>query len=211
MARYCGNCGAQLDDDARICGQCGTPLENPSAASHSVYVNPEKRKKTGKKIKLILGAVIAFIVLVTVINVVSKFTGYNGLLRKFMKAYGDYDVESLVALSSSVYGDDFADYADDFFEYNIGTALDAFEASVGHNYKLTYEVNETYRLSDRKMDDLAERIEGMYGSFNMSVISNAVVADLTLTATQGTKSAKKNMEITMIKENGKWKLLFLSL
>lgn len=26
MAKFCGNCGAQLDDDDKVCGQCGTPV-----------------------------------------------------------------------------------------------------------------------------------------------------------------------------------------
>lgn len=28
MTKYCGNCGAQMDDDARVCGNCGTPFED---------------------------------------------------------------------------------------------------------------------------------------------------------------------------------------
>ena len=27
MTRFCGNCGAPLDDDALVCGQCGTPID----------------------------------------------------------------------------------------------------------------------------------------------------------------------------------------
>lgn len=35
MSKFCGNCGAQMEDNARICGMCGTLFENgggPSAA-----------------------------------------------------------------------------------------------------------------------------------------------------------------------------------
>lgn len=27
MSKFCGNCGAKLEDDARVCGNCGTPLD----------------------------------------------------------------------------------------------------------------------------------------------------------------------------------------
>ena len=27
MAKFCGNCGTQLEDNAKICGKCGTPLD----------------------------------------------------------------------------------------------------------------------------------------------------------------------------------------
>ena len=27
MAKFCGNCGARLEDDAKICGKCGTSVE----------------------------------------------------------------------------------------------------------------------------------------------------------------------------------------
>lgn len=33
MAKYCGNCGAQMADDARVCGVCGTPFDMGPAPS----------------------------------------------------------------------------------------------------------------------------------------------------------------------------------
>lgn len=32
MAKFCGNCGAQMDDGAKICGMCGTPFVNSGSA-----------------------------------------------------------------------------------------------------------------------------------------------------------------------------------
>lgn len=29
MAKFCGNCGAQMQDEAKICGRCGKPLASP--------------------------------------------------------------------------------------------------------------------------------------------------------------------------------------
>lgn len=52
MSKFCGNCGAQLDDAAKVCGNCGTPLELNNTANASIpginYVDPEKRRKQRK-------------------------------------------------------------------------------------------------------------------------------------------------------------------
>lgn len=32
MAKFCGNCGSKMDDDAKICGMCGTPFPVQDAA-----------------------------------------------------------------------------------------------------------------------------------------------------------------------------------
>ena len=44
MAKYCGNCGTQLEDSAKVCGQCGTPLDGASLPRPKVKViDPEIR------------------------------------------------------------------------------------------------------------------------------------------------------------------------
>ena len=72
---------------------------------------------------------------VIAVNVVLKFTGYNGLLRKVMKAYETYDIEKLVSLSSNIYYYGEENYGEDYFESKVGETLEFFETSVGHNYK----------------------------------------------------------------------------
>ena len=57
MAKFCGNCGAQLDDNAKVCGQCGTPVGTLSAIPSVKIVDPEKQKKTKKTLKLICGLI----------------------------------------------------------------------------------------------------------------------------------------------------------
>ena len=51
---------------------------------------------------------------VIAVNVVLKFTGYNGLLRKVMKAYETYDIEKLVSLSSNIYYYGEENYGEDY-------------------------------------------------------------------------------------------------
>lgn len=46
MAKFCGNCGAQLDDGDKVCGQCGTPVNgNAGTVPGLKVVDPEKKKK----------------------------------------------------------------------------------------------------------------------------------------------------------------------
>lgn len=210
MAKFCGNCGTQLEDNAKICGQCGTPLDGTSSNIPGLNaVDPEKQKKLKKVGKRIVALVALVIVAVIVFNVVSQFTGYNGLLRKVMAAYEKYDIDTLISLSSDVYfyGDE--DWVENYFEYNVGDDLDSFEAAVGHSYKLSYEVIETYKLSNRNFQSMLDDIAWSYKDFDHSVIEEIVVAKVNVTATQGKRSVDREIEITMTKENGNWKVLYI--
>lgn len=210
MARFCGNCGTQLDDNAKICGKCGTPLDGTSASVRGLkVVDPEKQKKMKKTVKLVLSLAALILVAVIAINVVSQYTGYNGLLRKVMTAYENYDIDTLISLSSDMYyyGDE--DWAEYYFEYSVGDDLDSFESSVGHSYKLSYEVNETYTVSERKLNDMLKQIEYSYSDFEVSEIEKIVIADITVTAKQGSKSVNRDINIVMSKEDGTWRLLYI--
>lgn len=210
MAKFCGNCGTQLEDNAKICGQCGTPLDGASTNIPGLkVVDPEKQKKLKKMGKRIVALVALVIVAVIAFNVVARYTGANGLLRKVMTAYKEYDIDSLISLSSDMYFYGEEDWVESYFEYNVGDDLDSFESSVGHSYKLTYEVNEIYTVSDRKLDDMLDQIEYSYADFDIGMIEKIVIADLTVTAKQGSKSVSRDMNIVMSKENGSWRLLYI--
>lgn len=210
MAKFCGNCGTQLEDNAKICGQCGTPLDGTSTNIPGLkVVDPEKQKKLKKMGKRIVALVALVIVAVIAFNVVAQYTGANGLLRKVMSAYKEYDIDTLISLSSDMYFYGEEDWVEYYFEYNVGDALDSFESSVGHSYKLTYEVNEIYTVSDRKLDDMLDQIEYSYADFDIGMIEKIVIADLTVTAKQGSKSVSRDMNIVMSKENGSWRLLYI--
>ena len=209
MARFCGNCGAQIDENAKVCGQCGTPVEDSTKMPPVKVVDSEKKKKNKKIFKAMIALALVAVVAVTAINVVSKFTGYNGLLRKVMTAYEGYDIDTLVSLSSDIYYYGEEDYVESYFEKSVGSALDSFETSVGHSYQFSYEVNETYTMSERKTKEVLDGIEYTYADFDVSIIEEMVVSDITVTAKQGSKSVERDLNITMSKENGTWKLLYI--
>lgn len=210
MSKYCGNCGAKLDDNAKVCGQCGTPVDGVPAKIPGIkIVDPEKQKKVKKTAKLIIGLIVVVVVAVIAVNIISSFTGHNGLLRKVMNAYEDYDIDTLVSLSSDMYYYGEEDWVEYYFENSVGSDLDYFESYVGHNYKLNYEVQEVYTLSGRKIDALLDTIESSIPDFDISTISQVEVADVEVTAKEDDSTVSISVQVTMTKEDGTWKLLYI--
>lgn len=211
MSKYCGNCGAELDDSAKVCGQCGTPVEDVSTKIPRVkIVVPEKQKKVKKIVKLIIGLIVVILVAVITVAIILNFTGYKGLLRKAMNAYADYDINTLVSLSSDVYyyGDE--DWVEYYFENSVGSVLDSFESTVGHSFNFSYEINEIYDMSKRNKDELINEIENTYPDFDINLIKEVVVVDLTVTATKNKESASRDVNVIMTKENVTWKILYIN-
>lgn len=210
MSKFCGNCGAELEENAKVCGKCGTSLLGDTLELSNINIsNPEKENKIKKKIKLIISLVIGVVVVAIATNIGLSFVGSKGLLRKTMSAYINYDINTLVSASSDIYyyGDD--DYAENYFKDKVGSDLDLFESSVGHNCKLSYEIGEIYDLPERKVDELIEDIENLYEDFDSSIISKVIVAELTVTAKQGNEEMSRDLKITMSKENNVWKIMYM--
>lgn len=211
MAKFCGNCGVQLDDGARVCGQCGTPIDDGKIrVSELKVIDPEKKKKQKKKVKRIIALLAVVFIAIAGTKVILSFTGINGLVRKVMFAYENYDIDGLVTLSSDMYYyTDDENYVNEYFEYSVGSDIDNFESSVGHSYKMSYEVEEIYDVSQRKQDEIIENIEYAFPEFDVNMISKMAVANINVTVKQGSKSVSENVRITMSKEEGTWKLLYL--
>ena len=211
MAKFCGKCGAALDGDERVCGKCGTPI--PGAKPIPGIKTPkdiQRAKKRKKIIAIIVAVAIVAVAAIIAINIVSKFTGSNGLVRQVMSAYRAYDIDKLVSLSSDVYYYGENNQAEEYFETTVGETLDYFEDSVGHSYQLSYDVNEIYTLSDRKKDVLMDDLEYIYSDFDLDTIKKVKVANVTLTAKQGDRISSRDVELTMTKEDKDWKLLYIN-
>ena len=207
MSKFCGNCGAQMDDDAKVCGQCGTPIGGNVNIPILKIADSEKTKKRKKTFKIIIMLVMIAVISVGAVNVVSKFTGYNALLREVMSAYERYDMNQLISLSSDIYyyGDE--EFVEDYYSNSVGPALEYFESTVGHSYKFSYKVNETYTMSGREKEETLKNIEYTCPDFDVTIIEEIVVSNITITAKQSEKSAEKELNVAMIKEDGDWKLL----
>ena len=50
MAKFCGNCGRPMEDNAKVCGNCGTPLEGGSSSTVKLKIeDPQKKRNSRKK------------------------------------------------------------------------------------------------------------------------------------------------------------------
>lgn len=210
MSKFCGNCGTELEDEAKVCGKCGTFLDGtPDKIKGMKIDNSKKQKKGRKRVRMFVALAVLAIFAISAFWIVSNFTGSNGLLRKVMKAYESYDIDTLILLSGNMYVYGEKEDLRYYFEDSVGSDLDFFETSVGHKYKFSYEINEIYELSERRHSELINEIKKNYPGFNTKNINKAVIADLTVTAEQGKESASRYIKITMTKENDEWKLLYI--
>lgn len=210
MANYCGKCGAKVDNNAKVCGRCGAPIKGMSPTTSGIEnVDSKNQRNVNKIVKLIIALIAVVIVVAISINVVLNYTGCKGLLRKVMAAYENYDIETLISLSSDVYYYGEEDWVESYFKNSVGSDLDVFESLVGHSYKLSYVTNEIYDMSARNRDELITGIENTYPGFDVTLIDEIAVANLTVTATQGREEASIDIDVTMTKENGTWKILYI--
>lgn len=209
MSKYCGNCGARMDDSARVCGNCGTPFKDALLQNSYAVPAVQDKKKVKRLVKLFVGLSALILAIIITISAINAFTGYNGLLRKVMTAYENYDINTLVGMSSDIYYYGGDSYAEIYFENAVGYSLDSFESAVGHSFKLSYEINEVYTLPKRNVDTILDGIALLYPDFNLNIIEDVVVADVTVMAKQGKKSTQMNVKITMSKEDGMWKLMYI--
>lgn len=237
MAKFCGNCGARMDDNARVCGYCGTPLAASGAAPggtpggmpggmygetsgktvDTAKNNAESMKKVKKIVISIVAALLAIAIVVTGVTVVTSFTGVKGTVRKVMKVYEDYDVDAFAAVCSDViyemasqysyYSD--SDPIEDIFEETIGGDLDQIEYDLGYGtYKISYEINKISKVSDRKMNALFENLEE--SSVNPDIIQDVRLVDITITAKAGRDDTTLDKTLILTKESGKWHLLLVA-
>ena len=219
MSKFCGNCGTQLDDNAKVCGNCGTLLtdSNNNVASSIPgieYVAPEKKAKNKKIAKLFISGIALIAVAAIAINIVSGFVGYKGATRKIMNAYKNYDIDALVSMTSDVYFDTYdsqgIDYAVQNYEYIISDDLDSFENSVGHKYKISYEIQEAYKLPERNLNNLFDSVLSYNEYMEDYGISKVMVVKIKVTAKSGKKSSSTVITLYLTKENGSWKLFRLN-
>ncbi len=202
MSKYCGNCGAQMDDSARVCGNCGTPFVGAtpaSGAARTQFRSPTAKAKNKKTLKIAGGAAAALVVLIIVIKILTTFTGYNGAVRKVMKAYENYDVDTLVSMSSDYLYIDNRD-VDFYFDSMLRIDYANFDDEVGHNYKLSYKVKETYKIPEYELLDY--RDTGYYDTADLKTIK---ISDISVTA-KGSGSETIIIRLLLIEENRSWKI-----
>lgn len=215
MSKFCGNCGSKMDDDARICGNCGTPYAGNSdykpvkqvKISGVNSMSPKKKKKIKLIAKLSTAAIVLIIVSVIAINIISSFTGYKGAINKAMNAFKNYDIETLMSLSSDIGFVGMETTAiEDSISKSVSSQLDSYETVAGHDMDISYEIEDSYKLSDRKYQEFLKYVENSY-NYDTSDIAEIVLAKIKINAkgSFGETSYTVN-DLYLIKERNKWYL-----
>lgn len=210
MAKYCGKCGIQADDNARACGNCGTLFDAVDLNRNGeVRLTTPSQKKRKIHIKKGAGIVLAVLVLAIIFSIASNFIGVKGMVRKAMRAYKNYDINSLVKMSSDMYFYGEEDLAEAYFEYTISDDFDGYEYAVGDNFKLSYEIDRIYTFPAYKQGKILENVSSLYTDFDVSKIKKIAAAELTVTAKNDSKSCEFKLTVTLSREGNKWKLMYI--
>lgn len=212
MSKFCGNCGSKMDDDARVCGNCGTPyFDNkhlkPVKISGVNSMSDEKKKKIKLIIKLSVAAIVVIIVAVIAINIISSFTGYKCAINKAMDAFENYDIETLMSMSSDIaFNGMEATDIEASISKSVSAQLDSYETVAGHDMDISYEIEDSYTLSERKYQEFLQYAEDYY-HYDTSDISEIVLAKIRINI-QGSlgKSSYTVNDLYLIKERDKWYL-----
>lgn len=220
MSKFCGNCGAELDDSAQVCGFCGVSLnENfvkkiiPGIVNQANEEKVQKAKSLAKKFAP-LAAVL--VVVIIVISIIVNNTGYKGAVKKVMNAYQDCDAAALIEMRSGLYGEDEED-ADELEEYTqdaLDDMMDDFEDEVGNDVKIKYEIDVVKDLNDKKLEKLNDALDDEK-DIDVNEVSAAkkISFKITLKGDDKEKSKAKYgdyFDMYILKEDGEWKFCNVS-
>lgn len=209
MAKFCGKCGAMLKENAKYCGFCGTYVGDMEVgAVDKKLANQKGDNKIGGWIKIAVFLMIAAVVIVGIASVVLNRTGKRGFVNKVMEAYETYDIEELISLSSDVYYYTDEETVQSYFEDAVQNDFASLETTVGHSYKLSYEIEEIYELSEWKKAEVVENVGYWAPDFTLEA-DTLTEAEIEVTAKKGDVSAEINVTLTILKEGNDWKLLYL--
>lgn len=212
MTKFCGNCGSKINEKTPICEKCGynnTALIDKSKLNipNIGDFNINKRAKTKRRIKLALVFTAFIISSVLIFNYISSITGYKGTIRKTMNALEKYDMSTLTSIASEIsyHGQD-KQKVDQYFSDMVSRSLDQFEATVGHDVHIDYEINDNYILSERKYDEFLTDIEKLYGC-DTSNVQEIMALELTVSI-EGSKGSSSHVytDMYLINEDGDWKV-----
>lgn len=210
MAKFCANCGANMEENDIVCGQCGTPAtDKDSNLNSQSNTNVSNNDKVASKliVKVAIGVVAMFIV-VNLLGLIIGSFGYKSVLNKMVKAIKNDDVSTLISISSevgqSIYGEN--EY-EEMIENFIEAKLDYYEEEVdGRVKKITYEIKDQSELTSRKLEKIKDNISEIYDE-DASNISKVMIVDLKLTIKGSKEKTKDKIDnLVLLKEGGKWRI-----
>lgn len=171
-----------------------------------------RKKTSGAFLPLLIGGgAILAAVIVTLVLVFTR-SGPRGIANKLADAYEAGNVDDMLYLCSDLMR---AQYDDDDLEELFESSLEAvnedFENRLGEDYKISTKVtvhgHYTGKELKRRLQTTFENLE----DYDFSAISEMTLVNLTLTAKNDRGIAMRRIDLTVVKENGSWRLASHSL
>ena len=219
MAKFCGNCGAQSEDNAVVCGNCGAPFAaapaNAPEAPAAPAANPvDKIKDTMKNnnlVKYIVMGVAALLVVVLLFvgigalaggpeKTAKKYIKYilNEKFDKVEKLYPDYVLEQYDDADMDIedMAEESYEYLDEYFDGDLDdckVSVDILDVDI---YKKGTDALDNYidGLEDADYEDEAEKVKAI------------AVVTYEITAKDGKEYSTYEETMTLVKYKGSWKL-----
>lgn len=207
MSKFCGNCGATLDDAAVVCGYCGAPLNNNAPGQNSTInkagvASVVNELKGNKIVKIAVPVVAALVVLIIVISIIVSNTGYKGAVKSFMKAYKDQDIDTMISMSSDIATDAQDDDTIDYLTEMAENHYEHVDDKCGDT-KIKYEITNVKELSKSKLGDYKDIFDELDLDSSEVEEGKKITLLITYDGDKRTKTHKATM--VMFKENGEWK------
>ena len=188
MSKFCGQCGAQLDDNATFCTNCGANLGQSVQQSNIQQQNVQPNvvpgfgavnngavavKKGSKKTIAVVGVIAALVIILVVVLIIafSLGGGYKAPLNSMKKALEKGDGKSVIRMSISdkyykalkdnddVVDEHFDGDVDDYFD-NIGDQLlKSMEDRYGENIKVTYDIKKKKKIKKSDLEDYQDDLQ----------------------------------------------------
>ena len=220
MAKFCGRCGKQLEDNAAFCDGCGASLEAPKSAGETVenVLTTVKEKATGfvdmvsektkldkKKLFLFSGIGLSVIALIIILLVV--LTGPKATVRSFMNGIKNDDAEKVVDCMPKFLWDDDEDEKEDKID-SVQRTLNYLDIKNCDKFK--YEIKSVDKLTKREKSDFQDLLE-LYEDYSTSNFKAKHVTDfrevkVKVTYTYDGDKDTMIINLILVKYKGAWKV-----
>ncbi len=210
MTKFCTNCGNPLDETASFCERCGAPNPDHAASGSRSLAKrglggPKRNRR--RRLSVIIGVLAAVTVCLVLVITLSSRTGYRGVIRKYVKAVENVDGWAAAELVSDAQKEGFnlddSDIAD-IYEWQFETDMDSYEERVGRDVRLSWKLDDFDVMEKRERDNFVDMYDSM--GMDMDDIKKVAEAEIVLDAKGRDKEREYEIELTLVKENGKWKL-----
>lgn len=182
MSKFCGQCGAQLNDDATFCTNCGAQLNVNQAAGFqngaAVQSNPaqnvknamggavDKLKNSKYKNYILLGGigVVVLIVLIILLSLIFGGGSYETPLKNYVKVCEKGDTKAyreMIPMNSDMEEamESIAKLSgmdlDEYYEEAATDIKEDLEDKYGDGLKVSYKVTDKEELDEDELEDIS--------------------------------------------------------